>query len=250
MTAPRILDDRAPNALDRWKQKLSTARSALRDPSFVGKRQLRCPLCDYCGLFRWFGDPPRRDAQCPSCKSLERDRLIKVCFDQHPEWVRGGRTLHFAPEPAVAAIVKPRTADYATADIVQGRADKVLDIEDMRTEDSDSYDWIVCSHVLEHVDDRKALRELNRILKPDGVLMLMFPLVSGWDHTYEDPSITTAAGRLRFFGQHDHLRFYGADVRDRITSAGFALSEFTAEEPYVSRYGLIRGYKLFFATER
>jgi SAM-dependent methyltransferase len=195
------------------------------------------------------GDPPRRDAQCPSCKSLERDRLIKVCFDQHPEWVRGGRTLHFAPEPAVAALVKPK-ADYATADIVQGRADKVLNIEDMRTEVSESYDWIICSHVLEHVDDAKALRELNRILKLDGLLMLMVPLVEGWTHTYEDPSITTPAGRLRFFGQHDHVRFYGADVRDRITGAGFALNEFTAEEPYVSRYGLLRGYKLFFATKR
>jgi SAM-dependent methyltransferase len=249
MTAPHALDDRAPGTLDRWRQKLSTAKRALRDPSFVGSRQLHCPICGYRGLFRWMGDPPRRDAQCPSCRSLERDRVIKVCFDRHPEWIHGGRTLHFAPEPAVTSLVKPNASEYTTADIVQGRADKVLNIEDMQTEGSESYDWIVCSHVLEHIDDGKALRELHRILKPDGLLMLIVPLVEGWAHTFEDPSITTPAGRMRFFGQHDHVRYYGADVRDRITGAGFALREFTAEEPYVSRNGLARGYKLFFATK-
>ena len=106
---------------------------------------------------------------------------------------------------------------------------------------------MVCSHVLEHVNDRKALRELKRILRPSGTAILMVPIVEGWDTTYEDPSVSSPEGRDLHFGQSDHIRFYGRDFRDRVRDAGFELTEFTAEEPDVSRYGLLRGDKVFFA---
>ena len=38
------------------------------------------------------------------------------------------------------------------------------------------FDIVLASHVLEHVeDDRKAMREVHRILKPDGILLLTTP---------------------------------------------------------------------------
>lgn len=74
----------------------------------------------------------------------------------------------------------------------------------------------------------------------------MIPLVEGWEDTFED---TTKAkndlDRLLFFGQRDHIRFYGKDVRHRIESAGFRIDEFVAKEPDVARYGLMRGEKVF-----
>ena len=83
----------------------------------------------------------------------------------------------------------------------------------------------VCSHVLEHIpDDRKAMRELHRILKPDGFGIVMVPLVHGVDETHEDPAIDTIALRWKYFGLGDHVRQYGKrDFLARLASAGFAV---------------------------
>jgi SAM-dependent methyltransferase len=100
-------------------------------------------------------------------------------------------------------------------------------------------------HVLEHVDDRAAVAELHRVVRPGGLLIAMFPIVEGWDDTYEDSSKATASERLLYFGQHDHARYFGRDARVRLAAPGFVVEEFTATEPNVSRYGLTRGEKVF-----
>jgi SAM-dependent methyltransferase len=109
------------------------------------------------------------------------------------------------------------------------------------------YDVIICSHVIEHVDDRAALNELYRVTKPGGRVLLMTPMVEGWEATFEDRSKATEQERWLYFGQGDHLRFYGSDFRHRIMAAGFELEEFTAVEPEVSKHGLVRGEKVFIA---
>ncbi len=81
------------------------------------------------------------------------------------------------------------------------------------------------------------------------VVPLMTPVVEGWAETYENPAITTPKLRRLHFGQHDHVRYYGRDVRDRIRAPGFALTEVTAVEPDVLTYGLNRGETLFIATK-
>jgi SAM-dependent methyltransferase len=98
------------------------------------------------------------------------------------------------------------------------------------------------------VDDRKALAEIHRILKPGGVALIMLPVIEGWAATYENPLVTGAEDRKRHYGQSDHVRYYGADVRDRICAAGFGLEEFTAEGEDVLIYALARGEKVFVAT--
>jgi hypothetical protein len=84
-----------------------------------------------------------------------------------------------------------------------------------------------------------------RVLAPGGLALLMFPLVDGWDATYENEQARSPKDRLLHFGQKDHVRFYGNDVRERIRNAGFSLAEFTAEEPLVTIHALRRGEKLF-----
>ncbi len=96
---------------------------------------------------------------------------------------------------------------------------EVMDIHDIQYPD-DVFDVIYCSHVLEHVaDDRQAMREFYRVLKPNGWAILMVPITA--DKTFEDPFLTDPAERLRLFGQEDHVRRYGPDFADRIQEAGF-----------------------------
>jgi SAM-dependent methyltransferase len=108
---------------------------------------------------------------------------------------------------------------------------------------------VICSHVLEHVDDSRALPELFRIIAPGGSVILMFPIIEGWDRTYENSTIQSPADRILHFGQRDHDRYFGRDIRDRIQGAGFSIEEFTAEEPLVHKHGLVRGEKVFVARK-
>jgi len=156
-----------------------------------------------------------------------------------------GNVLHFAPEPALARVLKGHATQYTSADIRAGTGELVLDLERLDLP-SASVDTVVCSHVLEHVNDEAALAEIFRVLSPGGLAVLLVPIVEGWDHTYENASVT-AGERALHFGQSDHVRYYGVDFRKRVRRAGFKLSEFTAEEPDVSRYGLGRGEKVFVA---
>lgn len=204
-----------------------------------------CNICGFEGRFRAIGMPPRLDARCPACGSVERQRLFKMWLDANADAFRGKEVLHFAPDSMLVPLLKPLAARYRSADLVAS-ADLKLNIEQIALPDA-SVDAIVCLHVLEHVDDRKALAELRRILRPGGVLALMFPVVEGWRETYENPAITSQSGRDLHFGQYDHIRYFGADCRTRITAAGFGLEEFTAVEPLVSRHGLIRGETVFAA---
>jgi SAM-dependent methyltransferase len=192
-----------------------------------GNRKQTCPICDFTGRFPAFGLPPRLNAQCPKCRSLERHRLFVLCDREHSLFNDQQTALHFAPEPSISTFVSCRVRDYRTADIEPGRADMALDIENIDLPDA-VLDVIIANHVLEHVDDAKALREIFRILRPGGRFISMVPIIEGWDHTYENPSIVTPADRARHFGQRDHVRYYGRDYRDRIRNAGFNLQEFGA----------------------
>jgi SAM-dependent methyltransferase len=224
--------------LDDVRYRLRTVRA------LGGVYQRHCNICGYSGLFAYSGDPPRRDSRCKRCRSLERHRLLKLWVTEQIDALSGLDVLHFAPEPAVATIVKPIAKTYLSADLTPGRADAVLNIEKIDKPDC-SFDWIICCHVLEHVHDEQALAELHRVLRPGGFLTIMVPIVEGWDATYENAQVMDRSGRDLHFGQNDHVRYYGSDLRERITQAGFALSEKTAIEPDVSNYGLVRGEKVF-----
>jgi len=110
-----------------------------------------------------------------------------------------------------------------------------------------SFDGVICSHVLEHVDDVAALAELFRVLKPDGVALLAVPIVEGWETSYEDPTIIDEYDRLVHFGQEDHVRRYGRDFRDRVRQAGFVLTEFAVNGHDSVEYSIIPGERVFIA---
>jgi len=208
-----------------------------------------CNICGYHGLFGPAGGGLRVDAKCPHCNSVERHRLFKLWLDGNSERLRAAEVLHFAPEKGLSALIRPIARSYRTADILPGRADLVLNIERICLPDA-SVDVIVCSHVLEHVDDAMALAEQYRILRPGGLCLIMTPVVEGWSRTYENPALRSPGERTLHFGQHDHVRYYGADIRARIAAAGLALEEFTAEGPDIVRYALLPGEKVFIAIKK
>jgi predicted SAM-dependent methyltransferase len=116
-----------------------------------------------------------------------------------------------------------------SADLNKSYATTRLDITNMPGVASGSMDVVYCSHVLEHVsDDRMAMREFARVLKPSGWAVLLVPIWA--EHTFEDPSVTDPKERERLFGQDDHVRRYGPDFADRVNEAGFDVRIYDAEE--------------------
>ena len=237
----RLLPRAVQNELQRSRVVLNTLVHAR------GVYHRDCPICGYAGRFDAAGDPPRYDARCRGCGSLERHRLLKLWLDRE-NTSSLGRLIHFAPETAVVPFLKAATPDYSSADIRKGRADLELNLEHIDLP-SDSVDTIVCIHVMEHVNDRLALAEFFRVLRPGGRALLMVPIVEGWEESYENDTVTTEKDRILHYGQFDHIRMYGADFRQRILDGGFRIEECTAKEPDVAKYGLLRGEKLFIATK-
>jgi SAM-dependent methyltransferase len=198
-----------------------------------------CPICAYHGRFEAFGMPPRFDAVCGRCGSLERHRLFVLKDQQHQLLSGQGAMLHFAPERHMTEYFRPRVGRYVTADLMRDDVDLNLNIEAMEVE-NESFDLVYCSHVLEHVDDAKAMREMHRILRPGGAAICAVPLVGAWATTYENAAVTSGAGRELHFGQWDHVRWYGRDFVDRLQQAGFSTTEYTCTGEEAVLHGLLR----------
>jgi SAM-dependent methyltransferase len=218
-----------------------------------GRHPRECPICGYHGLFWAKGRQPMvMDGLCPKCHSVGRHRQQQLLIDRHPDWLDGRKVLHFPPEPCFDRRYAERIAasggTYERAAYRPRRGETQADLQAMPYPDA-SFDTLICNNVLEHVaDDNQALREIARVLRPGGRALLTVPLFDAWEHTYEDPSITSDAGRDLHFNKDDHLRLYGRDFRDRLVRAGLAFSTYVATEPEVSRFGLERGETIFIAT--
>lgn len=211
-----------------------------------GSAVRECPLCGHRGTFKAYGHPPRYDALCPQCGSLERHRLLVLMLARLNVLAPPMTLLHFAPEPILKSILKRQVANYIDADVEPGKASRVLNMEAIDLP-SGTVDVVMANHVLEHVDDKAALSEIFRILKPEGLLVATVPLVEGWLTTYENSAIISKADREIHFGQHDHIRYYGRDFRDRVTRAGFVLDEFVGDGADTARYALLLGERVFLA---
>lgn len=210
-----------------------------------------CPICDFEGRFRPLGlYYVRPDAVCPSCESLERHRQLALFIENNPEVFSSEKeVLHFAPEPSIQGLVQNRVKSYTTTDLFSEGVDKAWNIEQIDCGDN-SFDLILCSHVLEHVDTRKALSEMERILRPGGIALLMVPICEGLDDTYSDDSIVSEHGRWVHFQQKDHTRVFGRDFREMIIHAGFSFTEQVAQGATAVKYGLVMGERIFIAEAK
>jgi len=188
----------------------------------------RCPICGVRRRkFLPFGYVvTRSDALCPKCLSLERHRLLWLYLQRETDLFTGRyRLLHIAPEVCLSAPLRQAAAEYVSADLESPLAELHFDVQQIPLPDA-SFDVLICNHLLEHVaDDRRALREFQRILRPGGWGVLLSPVDLSRARTFEDDTITDPDERTRIFGQYDHRRIYGRDYADRLRAAGFEVEE-------------------------
>ena len=168
------------------------------------------------------GGGVRQKCICPICGGNDRERWLKyVLNNQMSFFNKKGTVLHFAPEKQIVKKIRSnKKMIYITADIEAGRADRVEDITHISFPDK-YFDYIICNHVLEHIKDEKAaFMELKRCIKTDGKVVFSVPIC--WEiDTYENDSVKTDEDRLIEYGQKDHVRLYGRDLKSRLEEFGF-----------------------------
>lgn len=189
----------------------------------------------------------RENVLAPGTLSLERHRLFWLYLKNETTFFSAPlRVLHFAPEQAfVQKFKKQKNLSYTTTDLNSPIADVKADICDLPFKDN-SFDFIICNHVLEHIpDDTKAMQELYRVLAPKGTAIVQVPYDAKLSTTFEDNTITDQSERTRIFGQYDHLRVYGMDYFKKLASVGFNVKalDYTAtlSREGIECYRLCRG---------
>jgi predicted SAM-dependent methyltransferase len=198
-----------------------------------------------------------RDGGCVSCDCVDRDRLLFAYFNDEVGVFKNDEALsilHLAPEWRLTEnFLKFKYKNYICIDkFMPGysypKHTIVMDILNISFPEN-TFDWIICNHVLEHIpDDRKAMSELFRVLKPGGKAVLQVPISKTLKATYENPNVTTDSERIQHYGQYDHVRIYANDYVDRLTEAGFKVDRINISEKY-KHYGLIADEDLFICSK-
>jgi SAM-dependent methyltransferase len=234
----------------RWDVVRRLAAAWLRDRhQFAGGKISRlCPICGHSGIMISVGHPPRWDARCTSCGSRERHRLLWLWATRDgPNCLMDKRILHFAPEKALRRALR-NNPGYETADLRQAEVTHQVDITRLPLPEA-GYDVVIANHVLEHIDDdRQAMRELFRVLRPGGTALLTTPINPTRATTYENAAITRPDERQAHFNGPDHRRFYGLDFADRLNEAGFVVEIFRMTPADEVTYSLLPMEWLYVAT--
>ena len=114
--------------------------------------------------------------------------------------------------------------DYVSGDISSPIAMVRMDITALPLP-NDHFDCIICYHVLDDVvDDRQAMRELWRVLKPGGWAIVQSPIGTDGD-TFEISKALPFHERERLYGEAVNNRIYGSDYKARLVAAGFNVKE-------------------------
>lgn len=185
-----------------------------------------CPVCNKSS--RKFGKVGSgEDARCMHCGALERHRFCWLYFKRKTDLFdrKPINMLHVAPEHVFGKLLlKHLGSGYLTADLYDPRAMVEMDITDIQYHD-ESFDVIYCSHVLQYVpDDKQAMREFFRVLKPDGWAVLLVPPITD-DGGFEYPLITDPSKLLNTYeppyDPENPARRYGTDYVEKLKEAGF-----------------------------
>lgn len=222
-------------------------------PEYYGKT-FECPLCKH-GLEFFLPIPPYylkhwNDSEyihpifrletmnfekyiCPACGGSDRDRLYALYLEEYLTNANANLDLiEFAPTTQLKKFLSQfSNVKYTSADLNSEIADDRVDLRSMPIYRDASFDFFICSHMLEHIDDdRSAVRELFRILRPGGKGIVMVPIDLSLARTYEKPDVTTDEGRWAHFCQFDHLRLYSkSGFVSILEDAGFEVEQLGAE---------------------
>jgi SAM-dependent methyltransferase len=232
------------------------AGMALRAVMFAGRRYV-CPCCGWhVRGFTWGGASFRTRplGYCPRCNAKARHRRIWLFLERRTNLFADRiRLLEISPKYSFARrFVRMANLEFVGADL-DGRPHVAVrtDLTALAM-DSETFDAVICVHVLEEiVDDRRGMREIHRVLRPGGWALISVP--TRLDRpTYEDPSITSPIDRQREFGEKAHVRVYGGDIVDRLREAGFAVDVDLARDVPPEdreRFGLRDDENIFWCTK-
>jgi SAM-dependent methyltransferase len=179
---------------------------------------------------------------CPSCGANDRDRLIALYINEISQANPIGNRLNlldFAPSQSFTNYINwNNNFNHKKVDFLLNNYDEIVDIQNMAKYQDGNFDAIICSHVLEHVeDDRKALSEIRRVLKKDGWALILSPICLSLKVVLEDPSVVNPHERWKYFGQDDHVRLYSkSGFKDRINQAGFSITELSIEHFGIEKF--------------
>lgn len=168
---------------------------------------------------------------CPICGATDRDRLQALVLKTIVK--PGMQVLEIAPSAPVSNWLNAQpNVHYRSADFLRHDVDDQIDICDMSCYSDESFDIVISSHVLEHVpNDRKAMREIRRILSSTGVAVLLVPISLLIQDVLEAPECLDESERWRRYGQGDHVRIYGRrGFVDRLTESGFQVETSTPND--------------------
>ena len=201
-------------------------------------KKVKCNVCGWEGFkFRAIAGASyiRYNASCPGCGSAERQRALIEYLNKKGDLIEKGiNILDIGPVRGFKPYFEAKGCNYISIDINSSTAMVKMDATQMRFSD-DTFDFIICSHVLEHIkDDIRAIKEMFRVLRSEGVCYIMVPFDRNriYSIEYEKPNILDPG----------HVRAYGLDILDRIKSVGFKVEmiNLVAElgKDNISRYGL------------
>ncbi|TSA24510.1 MAG: SAM-dependent methyltransferase, partial [Bacteroidetes bacterium] len=169
------------------------------------------------------------------------------------------KILHIAPEGCIRALLMslPNIEYRSGVKYYEGyyydRKVNLMDLTSLPFE-INSFDVVLCNHVLEHVeDDLKAMGEIYRVLKPGGWAILQVPIAEKLEETFYDPSVKTPDEREKMYGQFDHVRLYGKDYPRILERHGFTVRRYSpfdgVHQEDLKKYALNPDEVLFVATK-
>lgn len=204
------------------KQKTPKLFSFLRDLKNLSLPRGYCPFCAKEVPLQTGGRPyPRKGEVCVHCKSMARHRFLfyvyKTVFLSRKSKMR---LLHLAPEESFYRMFsKVPEIEYVSGDINPDRYSYVKNCQQIDALaipfPDHSFDVLIANHLIEHVDEKRFLSEIHRVLKQDGVALLSTPVYPELEQTLEDSSLITPEQRKLQYGHPEHLRKYGRDAASR-----------------------------------
>ena len=163
--------------------------------------------------------------KCPRCHANDRERHLFLYFkaNNFEKIFYKKNILHFAPEKHLSELIKTYNPNIYIQCDLQPKSENIqkINIENIPY-NNETFDLVIANHVLEHVQDNiLAIKEIYRILKPNGYAVLQTPFSKKLPSTFSDIKINTEYLKNYFYGQEDHLRVYGQDFIDIITKNRF-----------------------------
>lgn len=225
----------------------------------LSKGKYTCPFCNYSSnelALIGFDFPVlkekqvvggnRRSGGCPECGSNDRERLIYIYLKEKAGIFKTGKSksiLHIAPEKHLSekllefGFEKYICGDYFTEGYSYPAHVQNINVLNIPYDDN-TFDMVICNHVLEHIpEDIQAMKEIRRVLKSGGKAILQVPISKNSAKTFEDFSVTDPKQREIIFGQYDHIRIYGQDYTDRLKECGFKVERINISKEYM-KYAL------------